>query len=105
MTYRDSSPTPTRPEPGEWNYLHHTQTPILKAATDRARRWYQPGDRVVVDNPRVAYLRGAVGTVVGLQTSAVVVALDDPAPSATSRYVDLDGMVRCDSTAIAQVAR
>jgi hypothetical protein len=83
---------------GDWNYVHHTNTPIAKGATRRAYHWFQRGQRVVVDNPAVAYLRGATGTVVALQTHAVVVQLD--ATPARGRYHDDQNCVRFDDRAL-----
>jgi hypothetical protein len=97
-----TTPTTNRPQPGEWNYTHHTDTPIAKAAGPRTHRWFSRGDRVVVDAPRVARLSGATGTVVALQRSAVVVRLDDA--TVAGRYGDADGLVRFDDRAIAPVA-
>lgn len=88
---------PNAPKLNDWNYRHHNGTPIAKAAERRSHRWFNRGQRVVVDNARVGYLNGLTGEVVALQTSAIVVLLDE---GDARRYGDKQGIVRFDGDAI-----
>ena len=93
-------------------YRHHKNTPVTghdknlpyMERTDGSR-FFRRHERVVMDHCSPAYLNGHTGTVVDLQSSAVVVKLDRPGEliSRGSKFVDENGCIRCKSVTLKDI--